>query len=463
MLGTQSFSKPITVIILGLLVFFVFLNQRAAAQEEKQLPVQEYNNPNEMLSLSKETTWSQAIDILNSYSEKYDNRFILDRSKQQGPIGVNLPTMNWRKILKYITEIRNVSVITQKDYLEIVKSQKENQNGSLAGEGQNNQNGQGNQGTLPEVTGPSGSVKQNIPPVSTRTREVLIHATFFEGNRDVLNELGIDWSTIHGNPNPAVLQPNGPSAGEFQNQFVKVNMKGAAQVSQDIFKGALNLGEIAHTGINVQALFSAFEANNLGQVLASPTIKVMDGQKGHIQVGQDFSIKQRDFAGNVTDKFFSVGTILTVTPYIIDDNDTTFIYMDIDANRSTAQPNAVSTIVNKQEATSKILLLNGESTVIAGLYTNEKTTIRKGIPILKDLPPWFFGLRYLFGYNSTENKEQELVVIIQAEITPSIPSRYHKEMKSREEILKEAREKMMREKAAYENDNKKLKDSKELH
>ena len=76
----------------------------------------------------------------------------------------------------------------------------------------------------------------------------------------------------------------------------------------------------------------------------------MDGQEGDIQVGQDFSIKQRDFAGNITDAFFSTGTILTATPYIMTDRDTSFIYLDLRVERSTANPDPVSTIINKQEA-----------------------------------------------------------------------------------------------------------------
>ncbi|MDZ7680204.1 MAG: hypothetical protein U5J63_00495 [Fodinibius sp.] len=132
------------------------------------------------------------------------------------------------------------------------------------------------------------------------------------------------------------------------------------------------------TGIDVQALFSAFEANNLGEILASPTIKVMDGQEGRIQVGQDFSIKQRDIAGNVVEKFFNVGTILTVTPQVITQRDTTFIHLDINAERSSAQPDPVSTVINKQQAQTQAILLDGEATVIAGLYNKEKTEVRTG-------------------------------------------------------------------------------------
>ncbi len=159
-----------------------------------------------------------------------------------------------------------------------------------------------------------------------------------------------------------------------------------------------------------------------------------------MQVGQDFSIKQRDFAGNVTDQFFSVGTILQVTPQIIEQQDTTFIHLTIEAERSSAQPDPVSTVINKQEATTQSVLVNGESTVIAGLYRTESAEVRRGIPILKDLPPWLFGLRYLFGYNSEDYQMRELVILIQATIEPGIPERYAQaEYKDKYEVLEDER------------------------
>jgi type IV pilus assembly protein PilQ len=217
-----------------------------------------------------------------------------------------------------------------------------------------------------------------------------------------------------------------------------VSSSNANQVSQSVFNALVNLGEIG-PGISVQALFSTFESNNLGSIIATPSIKVVDGEEGKIQDGQDFSVKQRDFAGNVTDEFFSTGTILTVTPTIIDYNDSTFIHLDIAAERSNAQPDAVSTVIRKQEVTTKTLLLDGEATAVAGLYTTSETQIRRGVPILKDLPGWFFGLKYLFGYNSTDKIENELVIIIQAELEKTLSERMSDKLRTKGSILSDER------------------------
>ncbi len=189
-------------------------------------------------------------------------------------------------------------------------------------------------------------------------------------------------------------------------------------------------------------MFSAFEADNLGKVLATPSIKVVDGEEGNIQVGQDFSIKQRDIAGNVTDNFISTGTILNVTPEIITYGDTSFIYLNLEVERSTVQPDVVSTIVNKQEATTSAILLDGEATYVAGLYRTEESAVRRGVPILKDLPGWFFGLRYLFGYNSNDYSESELIIILQAELIQPVSERLSQRKLTQREVLNGTRDNM---------------------
>ncbi len=116
------------------------------------------------------------------------------------------------------------------------------------------------------------------------------------------------------------------------------------------------------------------------------------------------------------------------------------IYLNIEAERSSAQPDPVSTVISKQTASTHALLLDGESTVIAGLYRTEEAKVRRGIPILKDLPGWFFGLKYLFGYNSSDLQENELIILLQAELEDTIPERFAKRFQSQQELLDVAQE-----------------------
>ena len=434
-----NFHKSVPVIFALLFAF----SAAALGQNRDDLPAEfrEYTNPEEVVTFDRQTPFSRALDVINEFAQKYRGKVVINRTETSGNIGISVPAMHWMDALKLILRVKELTLVEQEEFFEIVTPE------SLEPQVQASNGGAG-----------GGGGGDGEGPVATiQTHEVRINAIFFEGNRRALKEVGVDWSTISENVPDAILgggQGGGGQGGQeggqlpssqFDGPFVQVNSKGAQNVSQDVFSALVNVGEIGNTGIDVQALFSAFEANNLGEILASPTIKVMDGQQGRIQVGQDFSIKQRDIAGNVVEKFFNVGTILTVTPQVITQRDTTFIHLDIDAERSSAQPDPVSTIINKQQAQTQAILLDGETTVIAGLYNKEKTEVRRGVPILKDLPPWFFGLRYLFGYSSKDVQTRELVILLQASLTPSIPERFGDDFKNKYQVLQDEREQMRRE------------------
>jgi hypothetical protein len=382
-------------------------------------PVREYTNPDEMVTLAAETTFPQAFQILGNFSRRFANKPILDTSNRTGTIGFTIPFMHWRQALEYIANAHKLAIREYPERIELVLGADTQGVVTLPTPDVNQPLSVETPATRAQRSIGGGASSQLM--IDLDTREVEISAIFFEANRRVLRELGLDWS--------------------FINEGV-VNIKNlGADVSFDVLevKTKQDLGK----GWNVEALFRTLDAQNDGKILATPRIKVIDGQQGDIQVGQDISIKQRDFAGNVTDQFFKTGTILTVTPYVVSEADTNFMVLDIKAERSTANPDPVSTIINKQTATTKLLLFSGESAVIAGLYETEVINIRRGIPFLKDLPPWVFGLRYIFGFNSKDFREKELIVVIKADLVPSLRNRFYQRTRTPEnEVLQDGRDRI---------------------
>jgi type IV pilus assembly protein PilQ len=406
---------------IAIIAVLSFLCMPVMVNAQDEYP-REYTNPDEIVAFDRSTSYEEAIEVINQFYQEFQNKFIIDQTGTTGSIGVTLPAMHWKDALDFILRLKNLSLIESDEFVEIVPLS------SLATPEEQQQT-QAQQGEI-----------------NLDTREIRINATFFEGNRRALQEIGVDWSTLRGTvPTELnnIVGGEGAGAGEglpnttFNDQFVSINSFNAANVSQNVFNALVNLGPFGEgdNAISVQALFNAFEADNLGEVLATPFTKVLDGEEGRVQVGQDFSIKQRDIAGNVTDQFFSTGTILTVVPTVIDVNDTSFIHLEIEVERSSAQPDAVSTIINKQQASTQALLLDGEATTIAGLYRTEETKVRRGIPILKDLPPWFFGLRYLFGYNSNDYLENELIIIVQASLEKTVKQRASEKFATKQTLL----------------------------
>lgn len=385
------------------LVLFALAAQPAVAQVG--LPVREYVNPEELVTLGRETTFPQAVEVLNGFSKRYQDKIIIDKSGRTGAIGLNIPNMPWRQALDYVVNFNDLRLVEQPAYYEITPAED----------------------AAVIIGGPAGPA----PKASLQSREIAISAIFFQGDRRALREIGVDWSTL-------------------KDGIVQITNIGASNVSQEVFSIEFPPQSIGG-GFEITALLSAFEANNIGDILSSPNIKVKDGETGRIQVGQDFSIKQRDFAGNVIDNFVSTGTILEVVPIVIMERDTSFIYLTITAERSSVLPDPISTIINKQQAQTVALLYSGESTVIAGLFEASESKVRRGVPFLKDLPPWVLGLRYIFGYNSVDIQHRELVILIKAELLPTIPSRFAQPNRTMQETLNAERIRMIQENSERAN------------
>lgn len=348
---------------------------------QDRLPVREYTNPNETVALDDRVPFQDALSVIEELSEEFRGQIIIDRSGFTGEIGVAIPQLHWYDALTRITSYNDLAIHEEERFIEITRPEE-----------------------VEDEPEDAAQVLDEEDIIDFNTREVEIKATFFDANRQTIRELGIDWSTLH-------------------NGKVQVDHIAAARVTDEALRVEVNWDDVASTGWDISALFNTLESSNLGEVISSPTIKVMERETGRIQVGQDFSIRQRDFAGNVIDQFFSTGTILEVTPEILYHEGNPYIYLSVEAERSTAAPGPETTIVNKQEASTEVLMLSGESTVIAGLYETEENNVRRGIPILKDLPRWFFGLRYLFGYSSTSYSVQELVVVLEVSLVPTLQER----------------------------------------
>ena len=263
----------------------------------------------------------------------------------------------------------------------------------------------------------------------------MISAVFFEADAAKLKQYGFSWDFFRGKGvNVGVTM----SAGEGKTGLFTID------VTPDLDFGSL------------VAVFKTLESQQIGEVVANPRIVVRSGEQGQIQVGSDVSTTVRDFAGNAITQFISTGSIIRVKPEVIKFDTIYFISLELNIERSNVAGVAPQITINKSSAQTKILLLDGEETIIGGLYINEERTTREGVPLLKDLPWWFFGVRYLFGVDVKTVAKKELIILLKAEILPSLAERLKEMSLKVGEVptLKEGREKFLK---ALENYKKQLK------
>jgi len=398
--------KIYTTILIVFLSTSLFFPQK---ETEKKLTGQ--YDPIELVSITKYATYDQAIKMLSAVSEMVTGKSIMSSVIVPSPINVEIINMPYRDALNTIVKMFDLTY-------------EENENTILIKEK-----------TVQELKEmPAKDIWADID-----SREIKISAIFFEADVENSRQVGIDWSVL--------LQSNGVNLGaelrtepifndEIPGKILRETGSSRTQLEPPRFDlGTLTeftMGDFTGTAV---ALFRFFESENLGEIISSPNITVRDGQKGRIQIGEDFSIKQRDFSGNTIEEFYSAGTIIEVTPYVYNKNGINYIVVKLEVERSSFLPTELTTVIKKTQATTDVLMLDGEETVIGGLYVNDETTVRNGIPILKDLPWWVFGIRYLTGSDQTIVRKKEVIIVLRVELLPTLEERVaSKELRNKDLI-----------------------------
>lgn len=392
-------KKLLTLLIL-LLSF-----QIGNAQIDLRDKLRGYVNPEEIVSLSQNISFDQAIEILSKVSEKISGKKIVSSVSIKDPIGVEIDKMQYKKVLFIIVQYNNL-IVEETESVLVVKKKDE-----------------------------SAIKLERDKYASVNDREVKISAVLFEANIDDMRQRGINWEALFSQSGVNIGSKIITLQEEQSSSATATTQTGSAPKFELTDTSSFSLGPWAGS---IGGLLRFFETNSLGQIIARPIITVRDGIQGKTQVGDEFSIKEKDFAGNLIDKFYPTGTIIEVTPRVYNEEGINYILITIRIERSSVvSRDALSTDVSKNTVNTQVLLLDGEETAIGGLFENQDIVIRRGIPFLKDLPWWVLGIRYLAGYDSKEVVRKEIIMLIKADLVPTLKERI--QQKKNDTYLKDFR------------------------
>ena len=172
----------------------------------------------------------------------------------------------------------------------------------------------------------------------------------------------------------------------------------AGQLSFILFNSALT------RLLNIE--ISAAEADGRGKIIASPRVLTADQVEAVIEQGTEIPYQQATSSGATSVSFRKANLSLKVKPQITPDGN---IIMTLDVNNDapgTTTPAGVQ--INTKHVKTEVLVENGGTVVIGGIYTqNDRTDITK-VPLLGDLPL----VGWLFKNNSTSSNKDELLVFI---------------------------------------------------
>lgn len=269
------------------------------------------------------------------------------------------------------------------------------------------------------------AIKSLIGTLDLRTAQVVIEARIVEISRSFSRELGIQWggmynkSTSYAFPNNIGIRGGIAPATSDSSLSLMNTMPGggsflmhmpAAVGSGTGGAVGITLGHIAGSyGLDIT--LSALEDTGQGKILSNPKITTEDNQEAVIESGR--SIPYATVSQSGTSVQFVDATInLTVTPHITQDD---YVSMKITATKNDADfaksVQGTPSII-KKKATTQVLIKDGDTTVIGGLYTNDNQESLNAIPWFSKIPI----VGWLFKKRAKTKSSTELLIFI----TPKI-------------------------------------------
>ena len=282
-------------------------------------------------------------------------------------------------------------------------------------------------------------VRKLIAKIDISVRQVLIEARIVEATDTFSKNLGARLGT----GNYAALGTNGvlPGTGVLGNTGVRLGFTGnylgvgeqnlqAAVTGSSYIPNTQNVSMPAQgiNGINAGSValslftnslsrfinleISALEADGKGKVISSPRVLTADQVEATIEQGTELPYQQATSSGATSITFRKANLSLKVKPQITPEGN---IIMDVAVNKDTVGAETTAGFaIDTKAVKTQVLVENGGTVVIGGIYTqNERDSLTK-VPFFGDLP--VFG--NLFRNSQRSNDKTELLVFI----TPRVVS-----------------------------------------
>jgi type IV pilus assembly protein PilQ len=254
-----------------------------------------------------------------------------------------------------------------------------------------------------------------IDALDIPVKQVLIESRMVTVRDNVDEQLGVRWGFTGAGDNNSVSgsivgadnagQGNVPDIGERLN----VNLPVSSAAGTIGFQIA-NLLD----GNILDLELSALEAENKGEIIASPRITVANQQEAYIEQGTEIPFVQATSSGATSVEFKKAVLSLKVTPHITpDDRIILNLVVTQDTRGDTvATSTGPAVAIDTQEISTQVLVENGETIVLGGIFQQVSTNDVTKVPLLGDIP----YLGNLFKTTSTIEQKRELLIFV----TPKI-------------------------------------------
>jgi type IV pilus assembly protein PilQ len=289
-----------------------------------------------------------------------------------------------------------------------------------------------NQVFVTDITAKLDDVRKLIQKVDIATKQVLVEARLVEATDGFSRNLGAklgfaDLRTLRGGDTGYQLNGNQrvaiggnltgvgqvtgqtPDNGDGYNNSTLVNLPAAPINGANAPTIAFSLfSAAANRFLNLE--LSALEADGKGKIISSPRVVTEDNVAAVIEQGVELPYQQATSSGATSIAFRKANLRLEVTPQVTPDGN---VVLDVDvAKDSKGESTTAGFAINTQHVKTKVMVENGGTVVLGGIYQQSDTSNDSKVPLFGDLPV----VGHLFKTTSRSTQKTELLVFI----TPKI-------------------------------------------
>ena len=311
-----------------------------------------------------------------------------------------------------ITEVRRINYGLIEDVAKNLDSLR-SENGSITADARTNTL------ILTDLRANIEKMLEFIKILDIKSPQVLIEARIVTVSTSYSKELGIEWGLTG-----AIAKKRNSIREDFNSQAgeIRITNSGGSEgkgnflvnlgTSSTATSGIGMLAGNVLFGLDLDVRLSAMEAAGRGRILSAPKVIAMDHTEAQISSGRRIPYETTSQEGTAT-QFIDAELSLTVTPHVTTDDS---VLLQIHATKNAADfankdGNGNPTITTN-EAKSEVVVENGSTTVLGGIFENTRTEAEKKVPFLSDIPI----LGRLFQNIDDEDTISELLIFI----TPTI-------------------------------------------
>ncbi|MBQ4813411.1 type IV pilus secretin PilQ family protein [Pseudoalteromonas luteoviolacea] len=255
------------------------------------------------------------------------------------------------------------------------------------------------------------NVRRMVEKLDVPVKQVRIESRMVTVTDNVQEDLGIRWGfsdqqgtdAISGNLTATELLSGGTIPQLSDRLNVNLPVQGtAASIGMHIAK--------LSDGTLIDLELTALEQENKGEIIATPSITTANQKTARIEQGTEIPFVEATSSGAASVEFKKAVLSLEVTPQITPDNK---IILDLiitqDTRGDTVQTaNGPAVAINTQQIQTQVLVDNGQTVVLGGIYQQETTNAVSKVPLLGDVP--YLGM---FFRNTKEiNEKRELLIFV---------------------------------------------------